>query len=69
MDPRPEYHRVKLKWSTDKPLPIASSTGYQRSSRLLSMSGANGLMVLPPKTEQKSVLQKGETVEVILLSL
>ena len=46
MDPeRPEYHRCQLKWEGEGI--VAESTGVQRSSRLLSMVGANALVVVP----------------------
>jgi gephyrin len=52
LDPtRPEYHRGRLSW--DAALRggaggwLATSTGSQASSRLLSLRGANALLVLP----------------------
>jgi gephyrin len=72
LDPRPEYHRVKVNWSRDDAsgslLPYVTSTGGQRSSRLLSMKGANGLLVLPPKSSERTFINVGETVKVMLLS-
>ncbi|ODM89039.1 Gephyrin, partial [Orchesella cincta] len=48
LDPaRPEYHRVTLNWNTETGIPLASSTGNQISSRLLSCNTANALMLLP----------------------
>jgi gephyrin len=48
LDPqRPEYHRVWLSWSDSRGAFVAKSTGGQRSSRLLSMRSANGLLLLP----------------------
>ena len=44
---RPEYHRVWLSWSDSRGAFVAKSTGGQRSSRLLSMRSANGLLLLP----------------------
>ncbi|KAK2856076.1 hypothetical protein Q5P01_004811 [Channa striata] len=60
LDPRPEYHRCILTWHHQEPLPWAQSTGNQVSSRLMSMRSANGLLMLPPKTEQYVELHKGE---------
>ncbi|XP_042630167.1 gephyrin-like isoform X10 [Cyprinus carpio] len=65
LDPRPEYHRCILTWHHQEPLPWAQSTGNQMSSRLMSMRSANGLLMLPPKTEQYVELHKGEVVDVI----
>ena len=59
---RPEFHRVQL---TRTPEGLtARSTGMQSSARLLSMVGANGLLVLPKRAEPFAA---GETVEAILL--
>ncbi|KAF0023768.1 hypothetical protein F2P81_024398 [Scophthalmus maximus] len=65
LDPRPEYHRCILTWHHQEPLPWAQSTGNQVSSRLMSMRSANGLLMLPPKTEQYVELHKGEVVDVM----
>ena len=59
---RPEFHRVHL---TRTPQGfMARSTGMQSSARLLSMVGANGLLVLPKRAEPFAA---GETVTAILL--
>lgn len=59
---RPEFHRVSL---TRTPQGFtARSTGMQSSARLLSMVGANGLLVLPKRAEPFAA---GETVDAILL--
>jgi len=50
LDPRPEFHRVVLKSTLSPEGPTvlkAYSTGGQRSSRMSSLSGANGLVALP----------------------
>ncbi|TSW08322.1 Gephyrin [Bagarius yarrelli] len=67
LDPRPEYHRCILTWHHQEPLPWAQSTGNQISSRLMSMRSANGLLMLPPKTEQYVELHKGEVVDVMVI--
>lgn len=51
LDPRPEFHRVVLRAGDDGTMK-AYSTGGQRSSRVASLSGANGLVALPARTEQ-----------------
>lgn len=51
LDPRPEFHRVVLRPGDDGTIK-AHTTGGQRSSRVASLSGANGLVALPAKTEQ-----------------
>ena len=51
LDPRPEFHRVILR-AGDNGTIKAHSTGGQRSSRVASLSGANGLVALPTRTER-----------------
>ncbi|KAH9855051.1 MoaB/Mog domain-containing protein [Lenzites betulinus] len=66
LDSRPEYHRAVIKAS-----PVgfkAYSTGGQRSSRVASLKGANGLVALPPRGERgPSKLEIGDLVEAILI--
>lgn len=49
LDPRVEFHRVIVKAGEEGLR--ATSTGGQRSSRVASLSGANGLVQLPTKKE------------------
>ena len=46
---RPEYHRATLHWNAEQHCFVASSTGSQASSRLLSMRTANALLALPQR--------------------
>ncbi|KAG6812939.1 hypothetical protein H0H92_015259 [Tricholoma furcatifolium] len=66
LDPRTEFHRVII-----RPGPHglkASSTGGQRSSRVASLSGANGLVILPPKVEfSPPKLDAGTEVDAIVI--
>ncbi|KIK05923.1 hypothetical protein K443DRAFT_3481 [Laccaria amethystina LaAM-08-1] len=48
LDPRTEFHRVVIRIGRDSGVLKAFSTGGQRSSRVASLSGANGFVVLPP---------------------
>lgn len=59
---RPEFHRVHL--AREQGSFTARTTGSQSSGRLLSMVGANGLLVLP---KQDKPFTAGETVMAILL--
>lgn len=71
LDQRPEFHRTtitsKLNNSTGKFELVATTTGNQRSSRLLSMNNSNALLHLPPKREEKKVIEKGEFVKAIFI--
>jgi len=71
---RPEYHRVSLHRSTSSLDKLhysyhATSTGVQRSSRVLSLRSADGLMMLPRGGQLgcgKDVAQKGKSYPVLL---
>lgn len=63
LDPeRPEYMRVSLSFDGERNKLVCRTTGGQRSSRLLSMRSANGLMCVPQG-------QKGKKVEVLRIIL
>jgi molybdopterin molybdotransferase len=58
---RLEYHRVTVRWSEGRL--VARSTGLQLSSRLLSMVGHNGLVIIPPGD---GLISAGERLPAIL---
>jgi molybdopterin biosynthesis enzyme len=60
---RTEFQRVVLIRRNDGTL-SASSTGFQGSGRLLSMVGANGLVVLP---HGRGNFEAGSVVDVLIL--
>ncbi len=73
LDPqRPEFHRATLRWDTglNNGLAgntggfVATSTGSQASSRLLSMTSANALLELPMREGE---LAAGEVVDALLI--
>ncbi|EPQ59047.1 hypothetical protein GLOTRDRAFT_113867 [Gloeophyllum trabeum ATCC 11539] len=66
LDPRPEFHRVVIKSAVDEGQGRlkAYSTGGQRSSRMSSLSGANGLVALPAGQGE---MKEGEWVEAIFV--
>jgi gephyrin len=67
LDPRPEYHRVFISVVKEGGL-TAVSTGGQRSSRVGSLRGANGLLCLPSsKDVGKQNIAKGELVDAMIL--
>jgi len=65
---RPEFHRVRVYWTPESPIPIAESTGNQISSRLLSCNSANGLLILPPGTQGNLEIKAGSVWDVLMLS-
>ena len=67
LDPRPEYQRVSITLSGKEALANVNPTGNQISSRLPSLAAANGLLVLPPRTEDKSEIKEGEEVDCLVI--
>ena len=66
LDPRVEFHRVTIRAEAEGLQ--AYSTGGQRSSRVASLVGANGLVQLPPRVENgPAAVQVGELVDAILI--
>ncbi|KZV75143.1 hypothetical protein PENSPDRAFT_647423 [Peniophora sp. CONT] len=66
LDLRVEFHRVVIR--VENGGPRAYSTGGQRSSRVASLNGANGLVVLPKKTFGGfDVLEKDSEVQAMLI--
>lgn len=70
LDPRAEYQRVCVRSSATGL--GAYTTGGQRSSRTVSLAGANGLLELPASTggsggEKRQELDEGETVPCVLI--
>ncbi|KAJ6587789.1 MoaB/Mog domain-containing protein [Mycena sp. CBHHK59/15] len=65
LDPRTEFHRVMIR--VDAGGLRAVSTGGQRSSRVASLNGANGLVVLPMRTPELGRLEVGAVVQAVLI--
>ncbi|KAI5851233.1 hypothetical protein DFP73DRAFT_628720 [Morchella snyderi] len=72
LDERPEFHRVRIAAGGEDGRLRAWSTGGQRSSRVGSAGGANGVLVLPARGEcggkrgELGVVPRGEVVDAIL---
>lgn len=63
---RPEYQRVQVR-ARHGDL-FVMPCGSQQSSRLMSLTGANGLLILPAEVDAgRKHLPPGENVKVILL--
>lgn len=67
LDPRPEYQRVYI--HQEGANLVAESTGFQRSSRIGSVAGANGLLILPSSDDGPSVLPKGTKVSALVIDI
>lgn len=65
LDPeRPEYHRANIVWDFEQSCFVATSTGAQASSRLLSLCSANALLLLP---QQSGKLPAGSIVTALVI--
>ncbi|KAG0253185.1 hypothetical protein DFQ27_007616 [Actinomortierella ambigua] len=68
LDERPEYQRAIVSVNSDNGgLVVQSTDRNQMSSRLVTMLGANGLLVLPSRTQDRRVVTKGSKIEVLLI--
>jgi molybdopterin molybdotransferase len=63
---RPEYHRATI-YQLPNGAYEATTTGVQRSSRLMSLRDAQGLLVLPEILNGKTTALKGEIYPVLVL--
>jgi len=67
LDLRPEYHRaISRVQSNDSHLSV-TSTGVQQSSRMLSMVGANCLLILPASSQEQQELAAGSLLSAIII--
>eukprot|EP00980_Cylindrotheca_fusiformis_P029512 scaffold23496_cov188-Cylindrotheca_fusiformis.AAC.10 len=62
---RPEYHRVTMSLLPDGTAEV-TSTGVQRSSRLMSLRDSMGLLVLPVGGKSKPIALQGESYPVLV---
>ena len=63
---RPEYHRVTIVKSPDGSY-LATTTGVQQSSRLMSLRDAEGYLVLPQASDEKPTARTGEIFPVLVI--
>ncbi len=67
-DKRPEYLRVVLSWNKGDDVADAEPvTGSQISSRLLSCSAANGLLLLPGMSDKIQEVKSGTMLNALLI--
>jgi len=69
LDLRPEYQRVHVRFEKGQSVGVATPTGNQISSRLTSVARANGLLILPGKSDALKELPPNcnEEFDVILI--
>ena len=58
---------MRLRFGRGEAVGVAEPTGVQVSSRQSSMAQANGLLVLPPRSETRRTVDTGTEAEVILI--
>ena len=67
LDPRPEFLRVVLGWESGRAVAKTIPTGNQISSRLMSCSAANGLLMLPARSEDVKMMEEGAEVDAMVI--
>ncbi|KAF9572885.1 hypothetical protein EC968_009369 [Mortierella alpina] len=67
LDERPEYQRAIVSVTPEGWLQVQSTDKNQMSSRMVTMLGANSLMVLPGRTAEMSGVSAGQKIECLLI--
>lgn len=65
LDPRPEFSRAIITYQDNNI--IATITGNQRSSRLMSAKDANALVLLPQSDANNDKIKNGATIKALLI--
>ncbi|KAF9547900.1 hypothetical protein EC957_007627 [Mortierella hygrophila] len=68
LDERPEYQRAVVSVTPEGTIKVQSTDKNQMSSRMVSMLGANSLMVLPGRTAERDSVSTGQKIECLLIS-
>ncbi|KAF9145607.1 hypothetical protein BGX30_007942 [Mortierella sp. GBA39] len=68
LDERPEYQRAVVSVTPEGSIKVQSTDKNQMSSRMVSMLGANSLMVLPGRTAERDSVSTGQKIECLLIS-
>ncbi|KAF9930139.1 hypothetical protein BGZ67_005977 [Mortierella alpina] len=67
LDERPEYQRAIVSVTSEGRIQVQSTDKNQMSSRMVTMLGANSLMVLPGRTAEMSGVSAGQKIECLLI--
>ncbi|KAF9978707.1 hypothetical protein BGZ75_009935, partial [Mortierella antarctica] len=67
LDERPEYQRAIVSVTPEGRIQVQSTDKNQMSSRMVTMLGANSLMVLPGRTAEMSGVSAGQKIECLLI--
>ncbi|KAG0213241.1 hypothetical protein BGX28_004814 [Mortierella sp. GBA30] len=67
LDERPEYQRAIVSVTSEGRIQVQSTDRNQMSSRMLTMLGANSLLVLPGRSAERSSVLTGQKIECLLI--
>ena len=67
LDTRPEFQRSTIVWKAGEAVAVASPTGNQISSRLLSCNSANALLMLPGRSEKVTSIESGQELDAMII--
>ncbi|KAF9335915.1 hypothetical protein BG006_010340 [Podila minutissima] len=67
LDERPEYQRAIVAVTNEGKIQAQSTDRNQMSSRMVTMLGANSLLVLPGRTAERANVASGDKVECLLI--
>ncbi|KAF9106729.1 hypothetical protein BGX27_009044 [Mortierella sp. AM989] len=67
LDERPEYQRAIVSVTAEGNIQAQSTDKNQMSSRMVTMLGANSLMILPGKTAERPSIKTGQKIECLLI--
>lgn len=67
LDERPEYQRAIVSVTNEGKIQAQSTDRNQMSSRMVTMLGANSLLVLPGRTAERSSVASGDKIECLLI--
>ncbi|KAF9193225.1 hypothetical protein BGZ51_003974 [Haplosporangium sp. Z 767] len=67
LDERPEYQRAIVSLTPEGRIQVQSTDKNQMSSRMVTMLGANSLLVLPARTSERPGVLAGQKVECLLI--
>ena len=67
LDERPEYQRAIVSITAEGRIQAQSTDKNQMSSRMVTMLGANSLMVLPGRSAETTQVAAGQKIECLLI--
>lgn len=68
LDSRPEYARAKISYNKSSGVYFAQMSDNQISSRLISLVGADALLMLPGSTRERNSVKKDEQFKAVVIN-